>query len=612
MLKLLILPSKTLATLVVVSTLCFFVQSKLVSAATIVVNSNLDTTADDGVCTLREAISATNNNTSSGATIGECISGESAPVRDLISFNITTAPSFTNNGQPGYTILPQSALPPISDLLTINGYSQPGAVANTSIAPRPFNGTLLIEIDGTQSSGAGLSVDFADNVVKGLVLNSFHGVGIAPGADNVVIRGNYIGVDPTGQIAKPNLGNGINRSATGSVSIDHILIGGDNPEDRNIVSASQDSGITPNTDNDYWVVKGNYIGMAADGLTPLGNSQRYIGPGGMSIDNCAGTVVGGPEVGATNLISGNKNFGIFPDNNNGLTIQGNIIGPNWKGEPIPGLPQPGGIGLVGLNGPVLDALIGGTEPGEGNTIAYNGGPGVIIPAIAFLDPVYTYQSTTNTILGNSIHGNSTGDLYGGGIAETGLGIDIWEFTMNEVYYPVIIIGLGPSLNDIGDTDGGANGYINFPVLGGATKSVDQTQITVQYSLDVAGSPINRYRIEFFGNDEADPSGYGEGQTYLGSATTGTGPSQEVTLTLPKGYDVEGKFISATTTAVDPSAPAGFSSTSEFSKVLLVKERLAETGDNAGATIILGVICMSISSLVLMIEMSKTTLTNKHK
>lgn len=580
------LSSKTLATLVVVSILCFCAQAKLVNAATIVVNSNVDTTADDGSCTLREAISATNNNTSSGATPGECISGDIAPVRDLINFNITATPSYTNNGQPGYTILPQSPLPPISDLLTINGYSQPGSMANTSIAPRPFNGTLLVEIDGSQSSGAGLAVDYADNVVKGLALNSFHGVGIAPGADRVVIRGNYIGVDPTGQIAKPNLGNGINRSATGSSSVDHVLIGGNSPEDRNIVSASQDSGITPNTDNDYWVVKGNYIGMAADGLTPLGNSQRYIGPGGMSIDNCSGTVVGGPEVGATNLISGNKNFGIFPDNNNGLTIQGNIVGPNWKGEPIPGLPQPGGIGLVGLNGAITNALIGGVEPGEGNIIAHNGGPGVVLPAISFVEPVHTFQSATNTILGNSIHNNSIGDLYGGGLAETGLGIDIWDFTMNEVYYPVIINGLGPSLNDTGDTDGGANGHINFPVLSGVTKSADQTHLTVQYSLDVAGSPTNSYRIEFFGNDEADPSGYGEGQTYLGSATTGTGPNQEVTLLLPRGYDVEGKYISATTTAIDESTPSGFSSTSEFSKVLLVKEQLAETGQDTSRIVML--------------------------
>ena len=42
---------------------------------TLVVNSNGDTEADDGSCTLREAITSANANTASGATAGECIEG---------------------------------------------------------------------------------------------------------------------------------------------------------------------------------------------------------------------------------------------------------------------------------------------------------------------------------------------------------------------------------------------------------------------------------------------------------------------------------------------------------------------------------------------------------
>ena len=41
----------------------------------IVVNSSADTVADDGVCTLREAITAANSDTASGATAGECAGG---------------------------------------------------------------------------------------------------------------------------------------------------------------------------------------------------------------------------------------------------------------------------------------------------------------------------------------------------------------------------------------------------------------------------------------------------------------------------------------------------------------------------------------------------------
>ncbi|MCB8989149.1 MAG: CSLREA domain-containing protein [Ardenticatenaceae bacterium] len=48
--------------------------------ATITVNSTLDVVADDGVCTLREAITAANTDTASGALAGECAAGNGADV----------------------------------------------------------------------------------------------------------------------------------------------------------------------------------------------------------------------------------------------------------------------------------------------------------------------------------------------------------------------------------------------------------------------------------------------------------------------------------------------------------------------------------------------------
>ena len=47
-------------------------------AASIVVNSSADTVADDGFCTLREAITAANTDTASGAMLGECSAGSGA------------------------------------------------------------------------------------------------------------------------------------------------------------------------------------------------------------------------------------------------------------------------------------------------------------------------------------------------------------------------------------------------------------------------------------------------------------------------------------------------------------------------------------------------------
>lgn len=58
-------------------------------SSTITVNSPADVVADDGVCTLREAIMAANTDTSSGASTGECAAGSGV---DTIVFSDTNAP----------------------------------------------------------------------------------------------------------------------------------------------------------------------------------------------------------------------------------------------------------------------------------------------------------------------------------------------------------------------------------------------------------------------------------------------------------------------------------------------------------------------------------------
>jgi CSLREA domain-containing protein len=54
----------------------------------IVVNSTADVAANDGQCTLREAITAANTNTASGAMAGECAAGQALPTVDTITFDI--------------------------------------------------------------------------------------------------------------------------------------------------------------------------------------------------------------------------------------------------------------------------------------------------------------------------------------------------------------------------------------------------------------------------------------------------------------------------------------------------------------------------------------------
>jgi CSLREA domain-containing protein len=493
---------------------------------------------DDGSgnCTLRAAIQEANSN--QGA--------------DTINFNIP--------GTGVRTIQPLSELPSITETVSINGYSQPGATANSAIAPSPLNGTLLIEIDGSNAgpNTDGLTIsETAGNVtIRGLVVNrfSFRGIGGNGGGVGTKILGSYIGTDPTGLIDRGNADQGIQIGP-------NAQLGGTNPSDRNIISGNDGGGASPNTGDNNWVVKGNYFGVGADGETVISNSP-VGGNGAMSIDNSDGHLIGGTEVGATNVISGNRSFALFPDNVDNLTIQGNIIGPNWKGDPIPNSPQLGGIGLPPFAGSIESVLIGGTVQGAANIIAYNNGPGIAILNIKEGETT-TFVSNNVAILGNSIFENSTSDSFE--LSKYGLGIDhaIINKDVNNIQNSTISAA-GPTLNDTSDSDSGPNGLINFPVITSAI-ALDN-KLNIIFDLDVAGSTNGAYRVEFFANNNADSSGYGEGQTFLGATTVSSGNIKAASLEIAQELNLAGKVLTATTTSVNNTTPSGFGSTSEFSQV----------------------------------------------
>ena len=167
--------------------------------------------------------------------------------------------------------------------------------------------------------------------------------------------------------------------------------------------------------------------------------------------------------------------------------------------------------------------VGSTTAGEGNVIAFNAGDGVLVEGTG---------ATGNTICGNSIHSN------------TGLGIDLWSD--------------GVTPNDPGDGDAGANNLQNFPVLALATSGSTVIEGTL------SSTPNIEFRLEFSANAACDLSGYGEGETFLGSATVvtdGTG-NKDFQVSFPAPVTV-GQSITAT--ATDPD-----NNTSEFSKCITVE------------------------------------------
>ena len=135
--------------------------------------------ATDGVVTLREAITAANDNKNISDVVGVGAYGT-----DTIAFDIP--------GPGVHTIVPTSPLPAITDPVTIDGYTQPGSAPNTNPVGQGLNGKLLIEIDGENAGNVQfgmIDIETDDCTVRGLVINRTQGVkiGLNDGVRSAII-----------------------------------------------------------------------------------------------------------------------------------------------------------------------------------------------------------------------------------------------------------------------------------------------------------------------------------------------------------------------------------------------------------------------------------------
>src|SRR5207249_204996 len=97
---------------------------------------------------------------------------------DTIAFNIP--------GSGVHTINVGSALPTITESVTIDGYTQPGAVKNT--LADGFNGVLQIELNGVALHNVdGITISAGGSTVRGLVINRFQ-------SDGTSFTGSAIGI----------------------------------------------------------------------------------------------------------------------------------------------------------------------------------------------------------------------------------------------------------------------------------------------------------------------------------------------------------------------------------------------------------------------------------
>jgi hypothetical protein len=474
------------------------------------------------------------NASGAGSLLQAILDANAHPGADTIVFNIPGAGVHTIH--PGFGI-------PVQDSVVIDGYTQPGASVNTHT--NDDNAKLLIEL-----SGPSLDI-FANNcTVRGLVLNGFGG-GILVSSSGNKVTGNFIGTDPTGMTAVPCQ---IGVSVAGSSNPANNTIGGLTPADRNVISGNNNYGVALGQGAPSNTVMGNFIGIKADGKGALPNVQVGI------LDQIPGSTIGGTAAGAGNVISGNH-LGIQV-NVSGVTIQGNKIGTAADGV----APLGNGLGIE-IPPTVFNTLIGGTVPGAGNIIAFNKSTN---PA-AVVDSgigIIVVGGSGHSILGNSIFANTNTVPRGTGSGPApALGIDLFNGT----------IGVTP--NDAGDTDTGANNFQNFPVLTSVTAGPANTVITG--TLNSAASTT--YRIEFFANTAVDPTGYGEGEIFIGFTNVTTDLSGNASFNVNLAKDTRGKLVTATATAPDGST-SEFSAAVPIGQFLNLSTRLRVlTGNNVAIT-----------------------------
>jgi hypothetical protein len=275
-------------------------------AAIITVTGTGDTIVVDGLVTLREALTAANTNAASGdAPAGD-------PGLDEIRFNISGLPGTVR------TIQPSSMLPTITDPVFINGYSQLGASPNTLLDGS--NAFLAIELDGSLTNfAAGLSIGNGGggSTIQGLVINRFDNEGILVTSAGNVIRGNFLGTDPTGKLDRGNGSAGVTLAGSNNT------VGGAAPADRNLISGNNFAGVTiGNTTSTGNHVEGNLIGTDDTGVAALGNTGA-----GVRILSAPGNAVGGTT---GNVIAFNAGPGILIGGNTAVrnALLGNSIHDN--------------------------------------------------------------------------------------------------------------------------------------------------------------------------------------------------------------------------------------------------------------------------------------------
>jgi|GEM_PF-6558953 len=407
---------------------------------------------------------------------------------------------------------------------------------------------------GSNNNLIGGTVAAARNIISGNNVDGIHYDGFTTACNDLLIKNNYIGTNAAGTGAAATFGNG-----QGGIVVTNnclrLIIGGTTAAERNIISgngrlwggAGNGTGVFIYSCVSAQVI-GNYIGLAADGTTAMGNAEN-----GIVIYRSDNVTIGGNSAILRNLISSNGRQGIvlntdYPLQIAGTIIIGNYIGTDVSGTLARGNGQSGIIALWSNN-----AFFGRANAGEGNIISNNAEEGIHFiggNGNTVYNNLIGVAANGTTAMGNKIGGifiqgvgggtygsnNTVGGLaalqantiayssntganpdlgngFGIGVAHNDQGIQN-RFIGNKVFCNV---GLGIDLDFAGAFGGTNNGVGNG---GKSSPALTSVAPTVTSGTGVAGETIHVY------NNVTCVSCQGE--VYLGSTVVTGGGTWSLT------------------------------------------------------------------------------------
>ncbi|MFM1921364.1 MAG: hypothetical protein RLZZ303_2998 [Candidatus Hydrogenedentota bacterium] len=388
------------------------VAMALSASAALADDFTVTSNADDGVGTLREAITAANASDSNPDTITIDLPAESAialfsplppiaaqgPVTVVSNLDITIDASGIGENENAITV------------------SSPGvSISGLRINGAPGSGILIVAANATvtasllDGNGTGITIEVGVNATIGgiessarnIIINSARaGISISGNAPGFSILGNYLGIDLDGNAA----GNGSVGISISGATLGQV--GNLSGNGGNVISGNDQGGISISGSSGL-SIRGNTIG-----LDPAQNIEVPNGGPGISISGGSNLTIGEPG----NVIAGNGGGGIFLLNTTGVTITSNRVGLNASDTPF----FNGGPG-VSLNNSTQNTIGSSTAPNKGNLIAANSGPGVLLDA----------GSNDNQIKNNNIGLNTVFQ----GIGNVGDGIRIIASNGNQIGGP---------------------------------------------------------------------------------------------------------------------------------------------------------------------------------